>query len=207
MNPFEVLNIEPTRDKMAIRRAYVRETKIHHPDHGGDPEHFYSIQRAYEILVGGQKPAALVIEDEVRLELADLMYGCVATAIIDVGRSNKVIEFDVPPYTYPGTTIEFFDKGSTTERIRVKLLENHKEEYTRLDSSIVVQRQINTTEAKNGISLEIENFDGEKHTVTVSPETTANKLIFHVNGAGFFSKHSKVRGDLTVIVEVKKEGN
>lgn len=205
MNPFKILNLEPTEDKMAIRRAYVREAKQHHPDQGGNSEHFQDIQYAYELLVNNRYEPE-VIESDVRLSLFDLMNGCIATAIIDIGEKNLLIEFRVPPYTYPGTSIEFYDKRSTYKKIRVTLLESHTNEYTRLDSSVVIRRSINKFEATVGIDLEIVNFDGNAHTVKASPNTTADRLIYHISGAGFFDKNSKVRGDLTIIVEVKIEG-
>lgn len=205
MNPFRVLNIEPTDDKMAIRRAYVAETKRHHPDHGGDSNHFQDIQRAYNMLINNMYEPG-TIESDVRLSLRDLMYGCIATALIDVGKEGVLVEFRVPAYTYPGTTIEFYDKSSTDNKIRVTLLESHTNKYTRLDSSILIRHAINKFEADVGTEVEIENFDGTTHTVKVSPETTADRLIYHISGAGFFDKSSKVRGDLTIIIEVKKEG-
>lgn len=205
MNPYKILNIEPTDDKMAIRRAYVREAKKHHPDQGGDAEHFQDIQYAYEILINNRYEPE-VIESDVRLSLYDLMYGCIATAFIDIGDQGILVEFRVPPYTYPGTSIEFYDKRSTYQKIRVTLLESYTNKYTRLDSSILIRHPINKFEADAGTDIEIINFDGLIHTVNVSPKTTADRLIYHIPGAGFFDKSSKVRGDLTIIVEVNKEG-
>jgi len=121
MNLYDILNINPTSDKMAIRRAYVREAKIHHPDHGGAPTHFQKIQLAYHSLIN-DKHKNEVIETEVRIPLVDFLYGCVATAAVKISGSDHIIKFTVPEKTYPGTQIEFFDI-STKRRIRVKLYE------------------------------------------------------------------------------------
>jgi DnaJ-class molecular chaperone len=203
MNPYDILNIDPTDDKMAIRRAYVREAKIHHPDQGGDRNHFENIQTAYELLVKGNFDAETV-ETEVRLSLVDFLYGCVATAGVFIeGQGGHIIKFRVPEKTIPGTKIEFLDH-STKRRVRVTLYEDQSKDFSRLDSSIVIRRTINTHEAKVGRDVQIENFDGQTHIVNVSPETTADRLIYHVNGAGFIDKETRDRGNLTIIIEVNK---
>lgn len=206
MNPFKILGIEPTDDKMAIRRAYVAETKKHHPDIGGDGVHFKRIQQSYDVLISGQwKPEP--IETEVRIDLVKMYTGCIATAVF-FDNNNQVMaaEFTVPAYTYPGNIVEFYDEHSTGRVIRVKLLETITNEWKRLDSSIVIKRKINIIEANTGKNIEVENFDGITHNVNVSPKTTADRLIFHITGAGFYEKNSKIRGNLTIIVEVQKEG-
>ncbi len=205
MNPYSILNISPTNDKMAVRRAYVQETKRHHPDQGGDPEHFQRIQIAYEMIIKGQVREEIV-ETSVTLNLKDLMYGCNAVALIDIGNCDTLIEFQVPKYSYPGSVIEFHDQHSTNRRIRVTLNEIFAEQYKRLDSNIIIRHKINRFEANVGTELEVENFDGIKHKVKISPETTADRLIYHIDGAGFFDKATKVRGDLTIIVEIKQKG-
>lgn len=207
MNPYEILNIDPTNDKMAIRRAYVRETKRHHPDHGGDPVHFEKIQTAYYGLIQN-KNIDKAIETEVNLSLKDLLHGCVAQAII-IAEPNKVmmIEFTVPPYTYPGTYIEFRDKTSTRQKIRVKVHESVSEEYNRLDSNIVIKKQINIFDALVGTCIDVTNFDSNIFNVSVSPKTTADRLIYNFQGAGFFDKKTRMRGNLTIIVEIQRKGN
>jgi DnaJ-class molecular chaperone len=206
MNPFKILNIAPTDDKMAIRRAYVTETKKHHPDVGGDGTHFKKVQQAYEILVKGNwRPEPL--ETDVRLDLVKLWTGCIATAVFtDEDGQIHVAEFKISPYTYPGQVVEFYDEGSTGRIIRVKLLETITNEWKRLDSRIVIKRTINILEARSGIDVKVENFDGVTHTVNVPPKTTADRLIYYFEGVGFYEKNTRIRGDLTIIVEVQKEG-
>jgi|SRR6056297_200218 len=202
MNPYDILNITPTNDKMAIRRAYVREAKTHHPDQGGDRNHFEKIQLAYELLVKGNFDKD-VIETEVRLPLVDFLYGCVATAVLYIGEISHIISFKVPEKTIPGTKIEFLDH-STKRRVHVTLYEDQSKDFTRLDSSIIVRRTINSYEAKEGLDIQIQNFDGLDYTVNISPETTADRLIFHVDGAGFIDKETRERGNLSIIIEVNK---
>ncbi len=47
---YEVLGVPPTADDKQLRAAYRRQAKLHHPDVGGNPEQFRSIQQAYERL-------------------------------------------------------------------------------------------------------------------------------------------------------------
>lgn len=203
MNPYTLLNIAPTVDKMAIRRAYVTQMKIHHPDQGGDNDHFVMIQKAYNSLINSNLTLDKVV-NEINLPLKDFMHGCIATAIIGFdGLGGSLVEFKVPAYTYPGTYIEFYDKASTNAKIRVKVTESQTNDYTRLDTNIIARRQINTRQAAQGITVTIENFDGGLHHVAISPDTTANRLIYHIPGEGFYERNACVRGNLIIIIEIE----
>ena len=205
MNPFKVLNIDPTDDKMAIRRAFVRETKLHHPDMGGEEGQFRLIHKAYEILINTDFNVEIV-ETEIRLPLNDMLEGCIATVEIKHGgHSGTIFEVTVPAYSYPGTVIEFKVKDSTARKIRVKLLEIDTNEYTRLDSSIIVRKQVNSSEAEDGITIEAINFDSTTHQIMIPPNTTADRLIYNIPGAGFYEKATCVRGNLTIIIEIKNK--
>lgn len=50
MNYYEILGIDKNADQNQIKKAYRDLVKKHHPDRGGDPEHFKKINEAYEIL-------------------------------------------------------------------------------------------------------------------------------------------------------------
>lgn len=207
MTPFQILNIKPTDDKMAIRRAYVREIKLNHPDQGGDNNHIDLIKEAYESLINGEFKLDN-IETDVRLPLINFLEGCIATVIIKIGEfKGTTIEFKVPSYTYPGTIISFSDKSLTSRKIYVKLLEDSTNDYTRLDSSIVIRKQINKTEARFGITVHIINFDNIPHVIEIPPNTNADRLVYNIDGAGFYNRNSRIRGNLTLIIEVQKEGN
>ena len=204
MNPYQVLNIQPTDDLRAIRRAYVRETKKHHPDRGGDSEHFRTIQAAYTDLKQIHKiQAARVHSADVRFSLHDLLMGCTATVLLQINQQTVAVEFVVPPLSFPGTFVEFQDKLSTPQRIRVRLLEIPTKDYTRVESDVVIQRQINSSDAQAGITVEVKNFDGNSHKVKVSPDTTAASLRYCISGEGFFNRSTKARGDLHIIINVQ----
>jgi DnaJ-class molecular chaperone len=206
MTPFTVLGIAPTHDKMAIRRAFVREMKLHHPDQGGDAEQVQLIQAAYtQLITRIPVKQGTVIKTDMVMSLNDLLTGCIATAVIKTGlHKGTAFEFRVPPMTYPGTVIEFND-NLTAKKICVKLNELITHEYTRLDESIVITHTINTLEAELGTSIEVINFNNLTYNVTVSPGTTADRLIYNFTGDGFYDNQSRIRGNLTVIVEVDKK--
>jgi DnaJ-class molecular chaperone len=204
MNPFKLLNITPTDDKMAIRRAYVYAAKQHHPDvTGNDGEYFKQITQAYHYLINSDI-ARPYIDTSVSLSLSDFLYGCVATIILNDGVYNgTVIEFTVNPFTYPGTTVEFYDSDSTSKHVRVKLNETTEDEYTRSDNDIVIMKQINTIDAELGLSINVINFDGTTRTITIPPETAANQLTYMFDGDGFYNKNNNKRGTLIVVVSIQ----
>ena len=49
MGPWEIVGIEPTDDRRAIKRAYAKKLKLHRPDE--DPEGFQQLNEAYEYIV------------------------------------------------------------------------------------------------------------------------------------------------------------
>lgn len=50
MTLYEVLGLSKDADRDAIRKAYMKLSKQHHPDRGGDPEKFKEMSQAYEVL-------------------------------------------------------------------------------------------------------------------------------------------------------------
>ena len=205
MNPFEILGIDPTDDKMAIRRAYVKLSKEHHPDRGGLREDFDRVQSAYDALVSN----AYTVQTQrtrVRLSMAELLTGCVATAIVKLDSKHaKMIEFRVPPLTNPGATIEFFDSEVSYSKIAVTVDLNVPDEFMLVNPHVLVHRAINRIEANRGIDLEIEHFDGQMRKVNIPPGTSAQKLIYAFPGEGFFNSKTKQRGDFKVVVTVQNK--
>ncbi len=61
-NPWDVLGVAPTHDKEAIRQAYLKAVRLHHPDqYQRDPEQLgrheeamKEINRAYQVILSGQ---------------------------------------------------------------------------------------------------------------------------------------------------------
>jgi len=49
-NLYEVLGLSKDADRDAIRKSYMKLSKQHHPDRGGDPEKFKEMSQAYEVL-------------------------------------------------------------------------------------------------------------------------------------------------------------
>lgn len=202
MDPFSLLEIDPTSDKIAIRRAYVQAAKKHHPDSGGDPDRFQKIQYAYELLINNRYTPR-VIKTKIKLQLHELLRGCVATAVIGLNKKRaQFIEFTVPANTIPGTKIEFFDQSAGNNKISVTVDVDRSDEYVLLNEHVVFQKKINKMEALQGTEIEIINFDKRTHTIEIPPNTTAKKLTYEIQDAGFIDTKHKKRGNLIIVVEV-----
>ena len=52
---YGALGVQKNADTNEIRKAFLKLSKIHHPDKGGDPEKFKEIQEAHEVLTDEQK--------------------------------------------------------------------------------------------------------------------------------------------------------
>lgn len=53
LEALEILELEVTADRAAVKRAYRHLARVHHPDTGGDVATFQLVQRAYERLRDG----------------------------------------------------------------------------------------------------------------------------------------------------------
>jgi DnaJ-class molecular chaperone len=54
MDLYKILEIERGASNDEIRKSYLKMSKKHHPDRGGDQEHFKKIQKAYDVLSDAQ---------------------------------------------------------------------------------------------------------------------------------------------------------
>lgn len=55
---YAVLGLEPDADPGAVRAAYRRAAREHHPDRGGSAEQFHRVQEAWEVLGSTEERAA-----------------------------------------------------------------------------------------------------------------------------------------------------
>lgn len=66
VSPFEVLDVDPDADEVAIERAYRERIKQAHPDQGGTLEEFQLVRRAYAALTdrdrNGSEPDAVNVD-------------------------------------------------------------------------------------------------------------------------------------------------
>src|SRR5690625_4773412 len=54
---YSVLGLDPDADEQAVRAAYRKAAREHHPDRGGSAEQFHRIQEAWEVLGSPQSRA------------------------------------------------------------------------------------------------------------------------------------------------------
>ena len=89
MNIWKILEIEPTTDRKAIRRAYAARSKETHPEE--KPEEFRMLYEAYqkalEYAKRGGESASFVAEEELELEL-------------ELEKEQKQEETDEPLFSY-----------------------------------------------------------------------------------------------------------
>lgn len=55
MTLYELLGVDPKAETAAIKKAYQKLAKVHHPDKGGDPEKFLELQEAFEVLSDAER--------------------------------------------------------------------------------------------------------------------------------------------------------
>ena len=55
MDPYDILGVPKDASEDVIKKAYKKLAMKHHPDKGGDPEQFKSIQAAYDRIVKGEQ--------------------------------------------------------------------------------------------------------------------------------------------------------
>lgn len=199
MNPYDILEIAPTDNKMLIRRAYVTLTKKHHPDAGGDPEKFSDIQKAYDRLIKTNLKKQ-VYETTLKLPLLDFLNGCVATAEAMFGDDSLMFEFKVKPFTKPGKRVSF--ELSSEKSITITLLEEKNKDYKRIDENILFTRDITSAEALHGKQITVTNFDGVEYVFYIPPNTTASTLIYKTENQGFFNSETKARGKMNLVVNI-----
>ena len=51
IDPYKILNISKNYDLNSLKKAYIREAMIHHPDKGGDPVYFKKVIISYKVLL------------------------------------------------------------------------------------------------------------------------------------------------------------
>ena len=61
LDPYQVLGVDPEASTEAVRAAYRRLAREHHPDRGGDKELFQQISAAHDALVGVGPDAGAVL--------------------------------------------------------------------------------------------------------------------------------------------------
>jgi curved DNA-binding protein CbpA len=71
-NLYDLLNVKSTDTTETIKKAYRKKIKTLHPDHGGDPDEFTKIKKAYDILSTPDKRAKYDNGEPIDDEINDL---------------------------------------------------------------------------------------------------------------------------------------
>lgn len=195
-NLFKLLNLEPTGDKRALRRAYSRAIKDAHPDYGGSTSKVQKIINAFNVL----KQQSWTINTTIPIDLKTFLTGDNLNAIVKSETETFLVNFDVPPFTDIGSIIEVKSNGYL---LSIKLTEKESK-FVQLGSTIMLT--VNIPKDFKGDKFKFRNFDDTECELDLKELD----LGPHVNdvkgqifpGKGFFRK-SKNRGDLLVFVEEK----
>jgi hypothetical protein len=85
VNHYEVLGVAPSAPVAEVRSAYIRQSRRHHPDRGGDPGAMRAVNDAwaalsdpgrraqYDRAIGASAPVAEAVQPPVRSEEEDLL--------------------------------------------------------------------------------------------------------------------------------------
>ena len=107
MTPWQILEIDPTLDLTSIKKAYVKQVKLHHPDHNGNAQDLVKICQAYDQLKNNVRAWLPIVNIKISIPKNKLLTG----TIVYVSMSkHKILKVKVPPSTQPGTVMTFFDK-------------------------------------------------------------------------------------------------
>ena len=187
-NEFQILGITPTDNQDIIKQAYTKLVKQHHPDVGGDPIHLQQIIQAYETL------SKTDIHTTIAVSLKNLLTGAKIYGIVN---GIKFV-VTIPPFTYPGSVLQFTD-GKT---VNVRIIEQTHPQWKRNDDTIVIEKLIGPWEAQKGVTCVCKNFDDQIHTVIVPPKTLASRITYDFPRQGFIKRGGIIRGNLQIIINI-----
>lgn len=200
---FKTLGIKPTYDNNAIRRAYVAAAKANHPDTGGSAVAMAAITEAYEQLNDVSKHRNKKMYCTLSVDLLNFLRGGNLIAEVILNGVPTVIEFDMPPYTHPGSQIKISKKNLTGTTIYATLNDIESSAYRRIEGKIVITETISKLEAETGTTVNVINYDGITHAVNIPAETTASRLIYIIPLSGFFTEKSNARDELIIVIEIE----
>lgn len=99
---YDDLGVSPNASDADIRKAWKQKAKAHHPDHGGDPEEFKKVAKAYEVLSvpekreyynrTGQQRYGVDPESQAKMELATIFLNLVDHLVPE--RANYRLEVE-----------------------------------------------------------------------------------------------------------------
>ena len=136
MNNWDILEIEPTKDITTIKRAYIKQLRVHHPEE--DPEGFLKLRQAYEAIIESikssiQKPTThfkqtkssdFVQDDEPPIVTAILFITKVKELYDNVQKRNVIEEWEKLLEEY---TLWDIDEKQSAYTILSSFLQEHHE--------------------------------------------------------------------------------
>jgi curved DNA-binding protein len=245
MDYYSILGVDRTATAEEIKLAFKKLAKQHHPDRGGDPEKFKSINQAYTALSNAQKhstntsrtfntndfaefntffkdifgssagfhhsqyaqPKNRNLQATVAVDLADIFQPQRRTLHLKTGRSEKVVEVDIPAGINNGATIRYTGYGQDVLTnappgdlvVTIHIKENPLFERVAADLHSTIT--VDAIDAMLGASKEFVNIDGAKLTVQIPAGIQPGQSL-RVAGRGLPRTNNDQRGNLLLKVQI-----
>lgn len=165
MNPYEILNVDPTASPSEVKRAYRKLSSSHHPDRGGSDSTMATINDAYSILGDadrrkqydetGSAAIPTPIETRAKVTLYQALLAVVdqiPSADIDVVRALREV-LQSARATEKGKLSEFSGKLDKLQKVRTKIVDGG------LFEGLFTQREADLTRIIEKISDQIAVLD------------------------------------------------
>jgi DnaJ-class molecular chaperone len=193
---YKVLGVQKNADTNEIRKAFLKLSKVHHPDKGGDAEKFKNVQNAYDVL-----------SDESKRGVYDM------TGHIDgAAQNNNQHPFGGMPFGMQpginipgGAKIHFFHGGPMNFN-----------QSMQLPTPIIKKVTVNISDVLSGttIPVEIERWLIENNTKVFECETLYVEIPKGIDDGEIIILREKgniinqtTKGDVKINVEIKNESD
>lgn len=160
MNPYDTLGVPSTATDAEIRSAYRSLAKTHHPDKGGDSEHFAAINAAHELLIDPDRRAYFdatgsssfpkASESEARTTFGQIVVGLILKDVPDIAAAIR--------RTIAANRQEVTELLHTRRR-ELAALNNGRDRVKRLDASTECPLQAAFDATQSQLTAQIANHE------------------------------------------------
>ena len=169
MNPFEVLGVSKNADEEEIKKAYKRKAMKCHPDKGGDPEEFKSLNEAYSKITNNHNSSE--VPNDMHNFFAHMFHQHffkrnieMRITLEDIYKNKEINVNGTKLYVAAGTPL--FSAIQINEQMSLILKPKNHNVFT-LDSSgnLIIKEEISLYEALTGFRKRIQHPDGTMYYI------------------------------------------
>jgi len=147
------------------------------------------------------------LQATVAVELADIFVPQRRTLHLKTGRSEKIVEVDIPPGVNNGATIRYRGYGQDVLTnappgdlvVTIHVKEN--QEFQRVNSDLYSSITVDAIDAMLGSTVEFENIDSSKITVQIPAGIQPGQSL-RIAGLGLPKLNNNLRGNLLLKVAI-----